>query len=165
MTGVTVRQTIEDDWATWRDLRLRALQDTPTAFGSTYEREVAYTELDWRNYARSPAEARDDSAGPSLLAYVDGVAVGMGGGYCDRPGWLHVVAMWTDPAWRGRGVGRAVLGHVVGWAEERGQRVELWVADVNPGARRLYEGWGFRADGRREPMREGSLATKTHLVL
>ena len=34
----------------------------------------------------------------------------MGAGYQDAEGWLHVVAMWVEPASHGHGVGRLVLG-------------------------------------------------------
>lgn len=168
MSRVTVRQTTEDDWATWRDLRLRALQDTPTAFGSTYEREAAFTEADWRSRAGglSNAAARGDgTTGPSLLAFVDGAAVGMGGGYRDLPGWLHVIAMWTDPAWRGHGAGRAVLEQLMAWSAAEGLRVHLDVETTNAGARRLYERLGFVATGETRPLRDGSSYRVERMVL
>ena len=37
------------DWETWRDLRLRALRDSPSAFGSTYDREATYDKALWRD--------------------------------------------------------------------------------------------------------------------
>lgn len=48
VSAVEIRGIAEDDGALWRDIRLRALQDTPRAFGSTYEREVLFTEADYR---------------------------------------------------------------------------------------------------------------------
>lgn len=159
MSEVTVRQTTGDDWSTWRDLRLRALRDTPTAFGSTYEREAAFTESEWRDRVGglSNAAARgDQTAGPALLGLVGGTAIGMGGGYRDLPGWLHVVAMWTEPDWRGHGVGRTVLEHLVAWSAGHGLRVHLDVETTNHGARRLYERAGFVATGETRPLRDGS---------
>ncbi len=146
---VTVRQATGDDWATWRDLRLRALRDSPDAFGSTYAREAAFTEATWRGRAGG-------AAGPAALAFVGGTAVGIGGGYRDLPGRLHVVAMWTDPAWRGHGVGRSVLLWLAGWAHEHGLRAHLDVEAGNAGARRLYEACGFEATGETRPIRDGS---------
>ncbi len=168
MSRATVRQTTADDWATWRDLRLRALLDTPTAFGSTYEREAAFTEDDWRGRAGglSTAAARGDgTAGPSLLAFVGNVAVGMGGGFRDLPGWLHVVAMWTEPDWRGHGAGRAVLEHLKAWSAGQGLRVHLDVETTNLGARRLYERAGFVATGETRPLRDGSSYRVERMVL
>ncbi|MDG4791256.1 GNAT family N-acetyltransferase [Micromonospora sp. WMMD1102] len=147
-----------DDWKSWREIRLRALRQDPEAFGSTHEREAAFTEPEWRYRL-------DGASGPSVLAYAGDELVGIGAGWLYEPGRLMVVAMWTEPDRRGAGIGRQVLDHVVGWARERDLPVELWVADDNPAARRLYERYGFRPDGRTEPIREGSDATMSHLVL
>ena len=149
MSGPLVRVAGPDDWATWRDLRLRALQDSPSAFGSTYERERAFDEATWRERMRG-------HDGVSVLAWLDGTAVGMGGGFQDLPGFLHVVAMWTDPAYRRRGLSILVLDVVVDRALAAGRRVVLDVARGNPAARRAYERSGFTPTGESEPLRDGS---------
>ena len=158
MSEVTVRQTTEGDWQTWRDLRLRALQDTPTAFGSTYDREAAFTEADWQSRVRGPEAA-------AVIAYLDGRPAGIGGGFRDLPGWLHVVAMWTDPAWRGHGAGSAVLEHLKAWSAAAGLRLHLDVETGNQGARRLYERAGFVATGETRPLRDGSSHVVERMVL
>ena len=149
--GVEVREAAggTDDWMLWRELRLRALLESPGAFGSTYDRELRFTESDWTGRL-------DGSAGPAVLASLDGVRVGMGAGFRDLPGWLHVVAMWTEPTHRGSGVGTAVLAHLVEWARDRDLRVHLDVALANPKARVVYERAGFVATGETRPLREGS---------
>ena len=167
-TSVVVRQATAEDWRTWRELRLRALQDSPGAFGSTYAREAAFTEADWRRRAGGSANAAasgDGTSGPAVLAFVDKVPVGIGGGYRDLPGWLHVVAMWTDPVWRGHGVGRAVIDWIAGWARQNGLRLHLDVETDNAGARRLYESCGFVATGETRPLREGSDRLVERMVL
>lgn len=146
-----------DQWAAWRAIRLRSLRDAPEAFGSTYEREAAFTEDDFR--------ARLSGDGPAVLAIAGGRAVGMGAGFQDAPGWLHVVAMWVDPAWRGRGIAGQVLDALVGWAEQRGLRIHLDVATGNPAARAVYERRGFVRTGELRPLREGSPDTVERMVL
>ena len=148
---VCVRVAGPDDWTTWRDLRLRALRDSPSAFGSTYEREAAFDEAFWRERL-APTEPTD----VAVLAYRDGVAVGMGGGFGDLPGFVHVVAMWTAPAHRGHGVGAAVLDALAAWTGERGFRLHLDVNTTNAGARALYERAGYVATGETRPLRDGS---------
>jgi len=143
-----IRFITGDAWETWRDIRLRALQDAPNAFGSTHERELAFTESDFRK--------RLDGPDPSVIAFVAGEPVGMGAGFQDAEGWLHVVAMWVDPRSRGHGVGGLVLNELVNWAGEHGLRAHLDVASDNSAARRFYERHGFVATGETSPLRPGS---------
>lgn len=157
-TVTTVLEVGGDDWRQWREIRLRALLDSPDAFGSTYAREVGFTETDWRRRL----EASD---AVSVLALDGGRPIGMGGGYPDLPGWLHVVAMWVDPTARGRGVAQSVLDAIHGWAGPRGLRLHLDVSTTNPGARRAYERYGFTVTGETRPLRAGSTELVERMVL
>ena len=48
-------------------------------------------------------------------------------------------------AWRGRGIGSALIRHLERWAAERGvERMVLNVSDANEGAIRLYHALGYR---------------------
>ena len=63
---------------------------------------------------------------------------------------IHVTNVAVDPAYRRRGIGRALVGGVLDDARER--RLRLIVLEVRPSnleARRLYESFGFRVVGRR----------------
>jgi GNAT superfamily N-acetyltransferase len=156
--GVQVRVLGGDDWTVLRDIRLRALQDSPSAFGSTYDREVGFGETHWRGRLES-----GDSV--SVIAEMDGRPVGMAGGFPDLPGLLHVVAMWVDPTARGRGIGHALLRAVEGWARERSLGLHLDVNTANGTARRAYERYGFRATGETRPLREGSAEVVERMLL
>lgn len=129
-----------DDWQDFRDIRLRSLADSPDAFGSTLEREAAFTEDDWRLRVRGPVFVVLDP-GP--------VAVG---GIFDADGVGHVWGMWTDPAHRGRGHARRVLDALTPLHD----RVQLHVNVANPVARSVYERYGFVGTGELEPLRPGS---------
>ena len=98
--GTVVRVLGPDDWRTWRDIRLRSLADAPEAFGSTLARERDYAEEDWLRWL----------SGVAVLATVDGVPAALGGGSRVRDGWMQVVAMWTAPAYRRRGLALRILG-------------------------------------------------------
>jgi GNAT superfamily N-acetyltransferase len=151
-----VRYADPDDLDLWRTVRLRALADSPNEFGSTLEREQAFTEHEW--LARlSP---------PAVLALDDrGEPIGLGAGFEVREGVLLVVAMWVDPAWRGRGLSRRVLDLVVGWARDHDLEVELDVTRDNPAARAAYVRYGFVYTGEQEPLREGSPIVMDRMVL
>ena len=156
-TAIDIGYVDETAWEQWRDIRLRALRDSPDAFGSTLAKEAAFTGADWQQRLGGP--------GVCVLARCDGVPVGMGAGWPYEDGKVMIVAMWTDPGLRGRGIGSGVLDLLVTWAREHRRRPDLWVADANPAARALYERYGFRANGETAPLREGSPLTMSRLVL
>ena len=146
-----------DDWALWRDIRLRALQDSPSAFGSTYEREQRFTEQTWR-------ERLDDPEVASVMVEQDGRPTAMGAGVPEPPADLHVVAMWVDPGRRGHGLAGEVLRALAAHAGERGLRLRLDVNTTNTAAIRCYERFGFVPTGATTPMREGSAELKMRMV-
>ena len=145
MGDAVLRRLTPDDWAVLRDVRLRALADSPDAFGSTLERENDFEEKDWRRR----------SVRPVWVVEVDGRPVAMAGVFPDD-GVLQVWGMWTDPAHRGQGLARALLDALIGPAVAEGQPVALHVNLENPGARAFYESYGFAATGELEPLRPGS---------
>jgi RimJ/RimL family protein N-acetyltransferase len=151
---VEVRYAEPEDWALVRDVRLRSLQDSPSAFASTHESEAAFTRAEWVERCRRPA----------VLALASGRPVAVGSGFEDEPGLCRVVAMWTDPAWRGQGLAGRVLDLVLAWAHERDLRAHLDVAVTNRGARRVYERHGFRATGDTRPIRAGSEEPVEHML-
>lgn len=61
---------------------------------------------------------------------------------------VHTIGV--DPAWQRRGVGRALLGRLLGIADEAGAAVFLEVRTDNTAAITLYEAHGFRTIGLRK---------------
>ena len=145
MAEPVLRRLTPDDWAVLRDVRLRALADSPDAFGSTLEREQSFDEKEWRRR----------SVRPVWVADVDGRPVAMAGAFSDD-GVLQVWGMWTDPAHRGRGHAHALLDALVARAVADGTPVSLHVNVANPVARAVYERYGFVGTGHLEPLRPGS---------
>lgn len=153
---VVVRRLAPEDWPAARDVRLAALLDAPEAFASTYEREAAFAEQDWR--------ARLGRTGVATLhAELDGRAAGTATlvpGLSGLPDVGDLVGMWVAPAARGRGVGDALVDAALALAWATGcQEVRLIVVVGNEAARRLYERHGFNDTGDREPMPE-----RPHLI-
>lgn len=60
---------------------------------------------------------------------------------------VRIVDVALQPAWRGRGLGAALLGACQDEAAARGCEVTLHVAHHNDAARRLYERLGFSVAG------------------
>ena len=44
---IQIQHLEPSQWQILRDVRLKALDDTPNAFGSTLDKEIGYTENDW----------------------------------------------------------------------------------------------------------------------
>ena len=63
---------------------------------------------------------------------------------------IHINNVAIRPAYRGRGLGTALMHHVLAEARRFGaRRATLEVRSSNEGARRLYERLGFRVTGTR----------------
>ncbi len=140
-----LRRLSPDDWAVLRDVRLRALADSPDAFGSTLGREQGLDEKEWRRRLVRPV----------WVVEANGRPVAMAGAFSSE-GMLMVWGMWTDPGHRRRGYARALLDALVGEAVADGRLVSLHVNLANPGARAFYESYGFVGTGELEPLRPGS---------
>jgi len=60
----------------------------------------------------------------------------------------------VDPAWHGRGAGRALLDAALAWCRSRGvETVFLWTVEGLPASRTMYERAGFRVVERIEDAR------------
>ena len=127
-----------------RTLRLHALQDVPSAFGSTYEREATFGDDEW--------ERRLATEHNSLFLATDGAGqpIGLAGGVRAGPNARagDLVAMWVDPVARGTGIAGELVEAVVDWAERSGvTQLTLHVTDGNGRAEALYRRHGFRRTG------------------
>jgi len=139
-----------DEWTVFRDLRLRALADSPDSFAQSLADGRARGDEYWMALTRSVTEP-----GGQVMFVVEeaGQPVGLAFGLLDAEAadCAHVGGMWMDPAARGRGADRALLEAVVAWAKARGcRRLELWVTEANAAAVRLYRHGGFQETGRRD---------------
>jgi ribosomal protein S18 acetylase RimI-like enzyme len=143
---VVVRAVIPDDWQTLREVRLAALREAPYAFGSTYAREAAFTEEQWRG--------RINDRSVTYFAYLpdNPEPAGLAGVYVEDDV-ADVVSMWVRPSARGRGAGEALIEATADWAKARDHScLLLWVTESNTPARKLYDRCGFALTGERQPL-------------
>lgn len=142
-----VRPLRPDEWQRLREARLRALEESPAAFGSTWAEERDRADDWWKSSAARTAWFVAEEEGR-----VVGLAAGVGSGELRTHS--ELVSMWVEPARRGSGVAQQLLERVVAWARQRGDaELALHVADGNPRALRFYEQAGFSLTGRAEPLR------------
>jgi ribosomal protein S18 acetylase RimI-like enzyme len=134
----------------FKDVRLRALQDTPSAFGSTYAREVQLTDAEWAQRAA----LWNGEKGIGFLAMDAGAACGLAGAFLDEAvaARAQLISMWMAPTHRQRGIGRLLVEEIVAWARRCGATaLQLMVTSSNRPAMLFYERLGFTRTGRTEP--------------
>jgi ribosomal protein S18 acetylase RimI-like enzyme len=133
----------------FKELRLRALQEAPYAFGSTYAREAAFTDFEWA----ARLDRWNGFRGVGFIALDSGSPCGIAGTLLDEknPERADLVSMWTAPSHRQTGVGRLLVKRVLEWSAGRNvSTLLLMVTSNNAGAIRFYEKLGFARTGRTE---------------
>jgi ribosomal protein S18 acetylase RimI-like enzyme len=134
----------------FKAVRLRALQDTPTAFGSTYAKESQLADDDWIKRA----ERWNGERAAGFIAMDGATACGMVCSFLDEEDatQAHLIAMWAAPTHRRQGLGRRLVTEVLAWARSRGaSTMLLMVTSNNETAIRFYERLGFTRTGQTEP--------------
>ncbi len=139
--SVHVRRAVLGDEPLLRTLRLQALSEAPEAFGSTLDRELTRTLVEWQRWLSPSA---------TFLLLTPAGPAGMAAGVPDAvdPALVHLMAMWVHPDHRGSGAADLLVDAVLAWAERVGAKtVELDVIQGNRPAQRLYQRHQFRATG------------------
>jgi GNAT superfamily N-acetyltransferase len=134
----------------YKAVRLRALLDTPNAFGSTYTRESQFSDADWQQRAANLYTPRSIGY---LAHYLDAYC-GLAAAFLkdQNPQHAELVGMWVAPEHRRTGTGRLLVEAIESWARTAGARtLQLMVTSVNPTAIAFYQRLGFTATGRTEP--------------
>jgi len=163
---IAIRRFESLELRTYRDLRLRALNDSPDAFASTLARESTRTDEEWRGRLERGVNSRHDFP---ALAFVGDVPAGIAWARLDeRPGIAHLFQVWVAPEHRAIGVGRRLVEAAIAWSRRSGARVlELAVTRNASAAMGLYRDLGFSEVGKPEPLRPGSEleSQSMHLLL
>lgn len=148
----------------FKEVRLRALQDSPTAFSSTYAKESALPNEEW--ITRSVRWCSEGFIG--LLAFDQGKPCGMVACHTDEhdPPRAHVISMWVAPGSRRAGVGTVLIDALKQWAASRGlHELKLMVTSVNRGAIAFYERKGFQMTGKTGPYPNDQAIAEYEMIL
>ena len=147
---ITIESIAPQEAMILKDVRLRALLDTPSAFSSTYEKESLLSDADWIDRAARWSGGRSIT----YLAKDHGVPCGIVAAFLDQDdrALAHLVSMWVAPTQRRRGVGAALVQKIFAWARMHNvQTMKLLVTSNNDAAIRLYEQLGFAMTGNKTP--------------
>lgn len=144
-----IRRLAEDDAGVFRELRLRALRESPEAFGSSYEETVGQPLASMAQRLRPDPDAPHDF----VLGAFAPVLVGMVGFRREqRRKTRHKGAIWgmyVAREMQGSGIGRALLERLLAKAREQPalEQITLYVVSSNLTARHLYASCGFTVYG------------------
>lgn len=147
MALTSVREFNKSEWCRYKQLRLAALIDSPSAFGSTYDAESMRTDVQWQNRLIKGIYSSTDIP---LIAIVEEGVAGMAWGQVDKnkPEIAHLYQMWVHPDFRGQGIGFALLTKFKVWAlHSNALSLHLEVSIDNASACHLYHSFGFADSG------------------
>jgi ribosomal protein S18 acetylase RimI-like enzyme len=126
--------------------RLRALQDSPSAFAVTFAEESQLTDADWIERANQANGERSIF----YLAMKKDEVCGIAGVLPDPNDatQARLVSMWTAPTHRRLGIGQLLVNMILDWAGAHGVRIlQLHVAGNNQSAISFYQRMGFSLTG------------------
>jgi RimJ/RimL family protein N-acetyltransferase len=154
---IEVRRLTTADRDILREMRLRALTDSPEAFNSTATAEREQTPEDWDARLRATA---------FFVAFDDELPIGLVGGQPDTETDWVLLSMWVAPEARGLGLADRLVAAVYEAAAEWGaRRVGLRVVVGNVRAQRAYERLGFLPDGDPLPLSWDPSRTRERMYL
>jgi ribosomal protein S18 acetylase RimI-like enzyme len=147
---IAIRPLQEADVSAFKALRVRGLRDEPLAFGTSAEEVEAQSEAaivqEWRDSAQVPGNV-------VVGAFLDGAMVGIVGLRRETKTKLsHKALLWgmyVAPEAQGRGIGRALVDHVIAGARQVAglEQIQLVVTSDLATPKKLYERIGFVSYG------------------
>ncbi len=167
MSEIAVRILEEDDWPTYREVRLRALRDSPEAFVATADEEEQFDETQWRERMRRSYR---------LVAVLDDDVVGVVSLLAESPqandSELHdlaaaeVFGLWVDPGQRGHGTPELLIDAAAQRARFHNRtHLVYWVGVDNARAVAFASGYGFRPTDSRRAARTGGAEGGTEAAM
>tara|TARA_R110000868_G_scaffold13409_20_gene62673 strand:+ start:5928 stop:6449 length:522 start_codon:yes stop_codon:yes gene_type:complete len=141
--AIVYRRLEAADALIYRQLRLDALRLSPSSFGGLFEEEQAkdvseFVDAIGRNAIFGAWNGTGDLVGTVGLFARAGVKL------------LHkgvLFGLFVAPDWRTKGIGRALVQHVIREARSSMEALQLAVATPSTSAVRLYRECGFREYG------------------
>lgn len=165
MSKFKLRMLVPENWAEYKLIRLSALKESPDSFGSTYEKEVEFSDAEWIGRLKVNFEGMISLP---LVAEIDGVLVGLAWGVIHHSDdkVAHIYQMWVSPEARGNGIAMSFLNELKMWAiSNQCTSIELAVTTINNAAVSLYTICGFKAEGVTKELRAGSELLTQRMVM
>jgi RimJ/RimL family protein N-acetyltransferase len=150
MVDFVIRQAQPDD-APAIIAHVKRIADEPdNGISISSSQDFRFTEQDERDLIAAAAVAENKLW---LVAEAEDQIIGVAQCFGDRDGYAHTLSLGVTVRreWRDRGVGTAMLRHMIDWCRDNPavHRLELWVYPDNPRAIHVYEKLGFQHEGNR----------------
>jgi GNAT superfamily N-acetyltransferase len=143
---ITLQPITVQNAALFKAIRLECLQESPSAFCSTYVRESQFTDEEWLRRI----QRWSGNTGIGYLAMDRDLTCGIAGALVNEqdPSRIELVSMWTAPTHRNQGVGRLLVEQIIHWASlKQAPALYLQVTPGNRPAIAFYERLGFGLTG------------------
>ena len=151
---------LPDQWQLYKAVRCAALTNAPYAYSSTLENALERSDDDWMRLTNQYAS---DPNSITFFAFENEILCGMAACVIDANE-AEMYAVWVDPGYRRKGVGRELIEFAIAWSQLHGAaKLNVGVFDDNPGALAFYRSAGFEDSGRIKP--ELSNEKRTVLLL
>lgn len=150
MSEITFRTPKIEETAAYRELRLEALKEFPTAFSSSFEDQVDKDLAYWQKYIEL---AENKNTEIMIMAYDGNKMVGMGVIFWDDKIKVrhiaHMAAIYVSKNYQGKGLGYKLTKLLIDEAKEVKQlkKLKLEVESTNKPAYELYKKLGFKEIG------------------
>ena len=145
-----IRKLTLADAAAWREIRLEMLQDSPNAFGRSYEEEFSQP-MSWYEERFQTAWALE--TGGIRGAFIGGRLVGTAG-FFENDGAKHrhagtIWGVYVKSEFRGRGISKGIIQAIVDAAKTipHIEQIDLTVEASNESAKKVYRALGFKTWG------------------
>jgi GNAT superfamily N-acetyltransferase len=147
MTEITVRVLDESEWSLYRDVRLRALAESPGSFTANLADEADRDEQFWRDrMTRSQRLLAERGPAPQGIVSL--------GPYEQEPSAAEVFGLYVVPEARGTGVSWRLVEAAAALATKKAyQQLYYWVGTDNGRAVGFANNFGFRTTDYRRPSR------------
>ncbi|MFF5076623.1 GNAT family N-acetyltransferase [Actinoplanes sp. NPDC000266] len=142
-----VRRVRAGEWRLYRELRLAALRDTPSAFEERYADLLAWPDDSWRERVEDGASGVEESM---FVGVLDGRFAAKATCFTEPPGAsAQIVGVYVVPHLRGSGVADDLMAAVIRWARDEAgaDRLRLFVMRANERAAGFYRRTGFAPTG------------------
>ncbi len=143
---INIRESVPSDIIQYCELRLGALQDSPTAFSADYQVNLSHPMSFWEG------RLSFDENGVIFFATLKNNLIGMTGiRRGESPKTKHSAGIWgvyVRSEWRGLHIAEALIEACINWAKPRQVNiVKLGVTTTNTSAVSCYERCGFTIYG------------------